>query len=58
MELAGGVDPKTISKRRGHASVAFTLNQYGHVLNSMDSAAAAAVDAIFTPTSAKVSLAR
>lgn len=44
LELAAGVDVKTVSKRRGHASAAFTLDTYGHVINAMDSAAADAVD--------------
>ncbi len=30
--LAGGVNPKIVSERLGHASVAFTLQVYGHVL--------------------------
>lgn len=47
MELLAGVNPKTISKRRGHASVAFTLDQYAHVLDSMDVEAAQKVDHLF-----------
>lgn len=30
--LLAGVDPKTVSAEAGHASVAFTLDTYGHVL--------------------------
>jgi integrase len=33
--LAAGVDPKTVSEEAGHATVAFTLDHYGHVLQSM-----------------------
>jgi integrase len=46
--LAAGVHPKIVSERLGHASVAFTLQTYSHVLEGMDSAAAAQVaDHIF-----------
>ena len=30
--LLAGVDPKTVSAEAGHASVAFTMDNYGHVL--------------------------
>jgi integrase len=33
--LAAGVDPKTVSEEGGHATVAFTLDHYGHVLQTM-----------------------
>jgi integrase len=39
-------DPKLISKRMGHASVAFTLDRYGHLFAEADSNAAAAVAAL------------
>jgi site-specific recombinase XerD len=32
LSLVAGVDPKTVSREAGHASVAFTLDHYGHVL--------------------------
>lgn len=35
LSLAAGVDPKTVSDEAGHASVAFTLDHYGHVLKVM-----------------------
>ena len=38
--LAAGVNPKVVSERLGHASVAFTLQQYSHVLPSVDEEAA------------------
>jgi integrase len=44
--LVAGVDPKTVSARAGHASVAFTLDRYGHVLKGRQAAAAAAVAAM------------
>jgi integrase len=34
--LAAGVHPKIVSERLGHASVAFTLTQYSHVLPGID----------------------
>ncbi len=36
MQLQAGVDPKTVSKALGHATVAFTLDVYGHVSKKMD----------------------
>ena len=38
--LAAGVPIKVVSERLGHASVAFTLQVYGHVLPGMDEQAA------------------
>lgn len=37
--LLAGVDIKTVSQEAGHASVAFTLDHYGHVLKEMHEAA-------------------
>jgi integrase len=44
--LAAGVNPKIVSDRLGHASVAFTLDTYGHVLPGQPAAAVAAVAAL------------
>jgi integrase len=41
--LAAGVPAKVVSERLGHASVAFTLQVYGHVIPGMDADAAATV---------------
>jgi integrase len=38
--LRAGVHPKIVSERLGHASVAFTLQTYSHVLEGMDQTAA------------------
>lgn len=38
--LRAGVHRKIVSERLGHASVAFTLQSYSHVLDGMDQAAA------------------
>jgi integrase len=34
--LAAGVDPRLVSDRLGHATVAFTLDAYGHVIPDME----------------------
>ncbi len=46
MQLQAGVDPKTVSKALGHATVAFTLDVYGHVSKKMDEDAAARMEAV------------
>jgi len=43
--IAAGVDPLTISRRLGHASVSFTLDRYGHLMPDAGANAAAAVAA-------------
>jgi integrase len=35
LSLIAGVDVKTVSEQAGHASVAFTLDNYAHVLSTM-----------------------
>jgi integrase len=44
--LAAGTNPRVTSERLGHASVAFTLDVYGHVLPGQQADAAAAVAAL------------
>lgn len=44
--LAAGVNVKVASERLGHASVAFTLDTYGHVLPGQQADAAAAAAAL------------
>jgi integrase len=46
LSLAAGVSPKVVSEQLGHASVAFTLDVYSHVLPHMQEAAAAKVEAL------------
>ena len=41
--LKAGISAKVISERLGHASVAFTLQTYGHVIPGMDRDAAVTV---------------
>lgn len=42
--LANGVPAKVVSERLGHASVAFTLQVYGHVLPNQQASAAEAME--------------
>jgi integrase len=44
--LASGVNVKVLSERLGHASVAFTLDVYGHVMPGQQASAAAAAAAL------------
>ena len=44
--LAAGVSPKIVGEQLGHASVAFTLDVYSHVLPHMQDAAAEKVQAL------------
>ena len=46
MALAAGVSPKVVSEQLGHASTAFTLDTYAHVLPHMQDEAAARVEAM------------
>jgi integrase len=47
--LLADVNAKVVSERLGHASVAFTLDVYSHVLPTMQKAAAAKLEGIFRP---------
>lgn len=44
--LRAGVNPKVVSERAGHVSVAFTLQRYAHALPDMQEAAAAEMQAL------------
>jgi integrase len=46
LALAAGVSPKVVSEQLGHASTAFTLDTYAHVLPHMQDEAAAKVEAM------------
>ncbi|MDX6558229.1 MAG: integrase [Blastocatellia bacterium] len=52
LSLLAGVDVKTVSSDAGHASVAFTLDTYGHVLESMRESAASKREEMFSKSSA------
>ena len=44
MLLEAGINPKVVSERLGHASVATTMDIYSHVLPDMQEKAALAID--------------
>ncbi len=46
LALAAGVSPKVVSEQLGHASTAFTLDTYAHVLPHMQDEAATNVEAL------------
>jgi integrase len=48
LALLVGVSPKIVSEKLGHASVAFTLEVYSHVLPHMQDTAAIKVEALLT----------
>jgi integrase len=54
LALAAGVPPKVVSEQLGHASAAFTLDVYSHVLPHMQAEAAERVEALLYPSSGPV----
>jgi integrase len=52
--LAAGEHPKVVQELLGHHSVAFTLDAYSHILQSMQKATAARMDAILATASGDV----
>jgi integrase len=44
--IAAGVDPKEVSVRAGHSSVAFTLDRYGHLYEDTEEAVPDRLDAL------------
>jgi integrase len=58
LALGAGVPAKVVSEQLGHASVAFTLDTYSHVLPHMQEAAAARVEALLFEPSPKKQVAR
>lgn len=48
--LLAGENPKVVSERLGHASIALTLDTYSHVLPSMQEAAAEKLERMFPAT--------
>lgn len=53
LSLLARIDLKTVSSDAGHASVAFTLDHYGHVLESMRDNAASAREEMFGKANAR-----
>ena len=51
LALADGMNARDLSARLGHSSVAFTLDVYSHAIPAMEEEAAAAIAALFAPTS-------
>ena len=49
LALAAGVPPKVVSEQLGHASAAFTLDVYAHLLPHMQAEAATRVEALLYP---------
>jgi len=47
--LEAGVHPKVVSEAMGHASVAFTMDRYQHVMPTMQAQAADAIQAALGP---------
>ena len=48
MALIAGVNPKTISERLGHSSIATTIDVYSHVLPGLQEEAAKAVENVLS----------
>ena len=51
LALSAGVPPKVVAEQLGHASAAFTLDVYSHLLPHMQSEAAERVEALLFPSS-------
>ncbi len=47
--LGAGVNVKVVSERLGHASVAFTLDTYAHIMPGMQESAAEELDRFLLP---------
>lgn len=52
--LKAGVPAKVVSERLGHASAAFTMDVYGHMMRGMQEEAAAKLDAMVGPMPEKM----
>jgi len=55
LALSAGVPPKVVAEQLGHASAAFTLDIYSHVLPHMQAGAASRVEALLFPQSRSAS---
>lgn len=51
LALSAGIPPKVVAEQLGHASAAFTLDIYSHLLPHMQSEAAERVEALLYPSS-------
>lgn len=48
LAIAAGADPKQVSVRAGHSSVAFTLDRYGHLFDDGEDKVTDRLEALFT----------
>jgi integrase len=55
LALSAGVPPKVVAEQLGHASAAFTLDIYSHVLPHMQASAASRVEALLFPQARSIS---
>jgi integrase len=55
LALSAGVPPKVVAEQLGHASAAFTLDVYSHLLPHMQHEAAARVEGLLFPRSRSTS---
>lgn len=58
LALSAGVPPKVVAEQLGHASAAFTLDVYSHLLAHMQQEAAARVEGLLFPQSRSKSMQR
>jgi integrase len=58
LALSAGVPPKVVAEQLGHASAAFTLDVYSHLLPHMQQEAAARVEGLLFPSSRSKSMQR
>ena len=49
LQIAAGVDVRTVSKRLGHSQTSTTMNIYAHAIKSADEAAAEVLDDLLNP---------
>jgi integrase len=56
--IAAGVNAKALSAYMGHASVAFTLDRYGHLMPGNEEEAASLLDAYLERANTKARLAQ
>lgn len=53
LQIAAGVDLRTLQSRTGHAQASTLVNIYSHALKSAEAAASEALDNMLTPTNHK-----
>ena len=49
LALTAGINPKVVSERLGHSTIAVTMDIYSHVLPGMQEEAALAVERLLNP---------